>query len=210
LPGHGLSQPYKYRKYSFPRFVRTLKEILAKNDIQAPILVGNSTGGMVALKYGAERPRDVTSIVAVSSCDASPVKQNPHIDGAAMIKARIIQSRRLFRKQKLFDYSKQASCQEEISLAGLHYTSPEAIEGNMKAVRTFDIRSKLRNIKVPVLLFRGSKDVIVTRKWMEMIKRRIPRSKLLTLNGCGHHALLENPKLILEGIRRNYSFLLQK
>jgi pimeloyl-ACP methyl ester carboxylesterase len=210
LPGHGLSQPYKDRTYSFSKFVETLKQVLEEKAIRKPLLVGNSTGGMIALKYAAEKPCDVTCVVAVSSCDVSPAKHNPKLRGEEMIKKYIEASKKLFQGQGLFDYGNPGLSDEDIFLAAVKNTSPEAIEGNLNAVKDYDIRSELRNIRVPVLLFRGSKDLIITGKWMKRMKEEIPFSKLITLEGYGHHVLLQNPDKIEEGIIENYSFLMQE
>jgi len=206
LPGHGLSKPYKDKKYSFSRFAGTLTEILAAHDISNPMLVGNSSGGMIALKYATEN--DAASVVAISACDESPTKHNPSMD--EIIEKYIIESRKVFQGQKLFDYNKKGLDEKEVALAALKHTDPEATEGNAKSLRKFDIRSKLCNIKAPVLLIGGAKDSFATKEWMERIRDEIPKSRLVNFDGCGHHILLETPEIILDTIEKNYSFLVQK
>lgn len=210
LPGHGLSQPYKDGKYSFSKFVDTLREILEEKGVRKPLLVGNSSGGMIALQYATENSSELTSVVAISSCDASPAKHNPRIPGEEMIKEYVEKSRKLFEGQKLFDYSQGLLEEKDIFFAAVKNTSPEAIEGNLNAVKDYDIRSDLGDIKVPVLLLRGSKDLIVTEDWMARIKDQIRFSRLTAVEGYGHHALLQNPEKIKELIIENYSFLIQE
>ena len=206
LPGHGLSQPYKDKKYSFSKFVSTLDEILTAHGIREPLIVGNSTGGMIALKYATEN--DVAGVVAISSCDESPTKHNPYVK--EIIKKYISESKKLFQRQKNFHYDKKLLDESDIMLAALKYTSPEAIEGNLKALKKFDIRSKLVSIKAPVLLFRGSEDTLITKEWMERIRDEIPKARLITFKNQSHHILLEIPEQIIKGIEKNYCFLEQK
>jgi non-heme chloroperoxidase len=208
LPGHGLSQPYKDGKYSFPKFAETLKQILDEYRIKKPVLVGNSTGGMTAFQFATDNPDKLKSVVAVSSCDCSPSKYNPEI--LPMVNNFIEKSRKLFKKQQVIDYSKPIPGEEDIIASTLTYTSPEAIKGNLEAMKRYDISSKLGKIRMPVLLFRGEKDVFISRGWMRRIKEEIPISKLITVQGYGHHVLLQAPEKIFEGIVKNYSFLVQK
>ena len=85
-------------------------------------------------------------------------------------------------------------------ITGLKYTHPEAFEGNMTAIKDFDIRKDLEKIKVPVLLFRGSEDNIVTENCAKRMEQKIPLARLITVEGFGHHVLLQAPDKILEGI----------
>lgn len=206
LPGHGLSRPYKDRKYSFFKFVKTLREVLKTHDLSRPIVVGNSCGGMIALKYATRN--SVASVVAISACDESPSKHNPDIN--EVIKNYIAESKKAFKKQELFDYGKKKLNEKEIRLAALEYTSPESIEGHVTSLKSFDIRLKLRNIKVPVLLFRGTEDAIMSAKWMERMRKGLPSARLVSFKGHGHHVLLEAPEKVIRAIEENYSFLVQE
>jgi len=208
LPGHGLSQPYKGGKYSFPRFAETLKQVLERYKVGRPIIVGNSTGGMIALQYAIQEPDNVSGVVAVSSCDESPSKHKRGIP--SMIRNFVKDSERLFQGQKAFDYSKPVLNEEDILLAAMKNTSPEAVKGNLEAMMKFSIRSKLGRIKSPVLLIGGEKDVFVNGEWAKRTQREIPNSRLVTVKGFGHHLLIQAPKKVLKIIKENYSFFVQR
>jgi len=206
LPGHGLSQPYKNKIYSYDRSVSTLREILKHYKISKPLLVGNSSGGMTALKYAAEK--EVYSVVAISACDISPAKNNPGIKN--IIENYILESRRLYQGQKLFDYSQKGLDEKDISLAALKHTHPEAAEGSAESFKDFDISSRLGSIDKHVLMFCGSEDVFVSGECRERMRNEILNSRLIAFKGQGHHILLKIPEKILETLDRHYSFLVQK
>jgi 3-oxoadipate enol-lactonase len=57
----------------------------------------------------------------------------------------------------------------------------------------FDLRSALRDIKVPTLLISGSKDVNAPATMMAKMATYIPSAKYIELDGVGHLANLERP-----------------
>jgi len=205
LPGHGLSEPYKNGEYSFPRFVETLEEILAFYSIDTPLLVGNSSGGMIALSYAAKR--QASGVIAISASDISPTKHNQSIE--KVIEKYIEKSKELFQGQRLFRYDTTRIDDESMASACLKYTSPEAIQGNMGALKTFDIRDELNKIRCPVLAINGMQDIFVPEEYRERVRRKIRKSRAVTLKQFGHHILLEARELVLQALEENYSFLVQ-
>jgi pimeloyl-ACP methyl ester carboxylesterase len=205
LPGHGESEPYSDGKYSFSMFTDTLSQLLEKYRVERPILIGNSTGGMIALQYASQNPDSVTAVVAISSCDESPSRHRAGIP--EMIKAFVGKSESLFRKQGTFDYSKPLLKEEDILAACLKYTSPEVVKGNLRAMMKFSVRKKLGRITCPVLLIRGEEDVFVDDSWAERMRKEIPNSRLVTVKGYGHHVLVQTPEKVLEILKKNYGFL---
>ena len=208
LAGHGLSEPYRDGKYSYPKFIQTLRDVLKNHDAKNPILVGNSTGGMIALQYATEYSDEITSVMAISSCDQNPTKYNPATPELA--KMFIEASSKSFQEVKLFQFELPVKGKGEIHACALKYTSPDVIEAHLKALMGYDISSKLGSIKVPVLLVNGDQDIFITKECIENMMGGIPNSKVVNLEGYDHHVLLESPEKVLESIRSNYDFLLQK
>ena len=205
VPGHGLSQPYKKKEYTYPRFAQTLHEILKAYTIKSPIIIGNSSGGMIAMQYATEKK--AKSIIAISSCDESPARQNPALN--QILENYIIESRKSFQKQMIFDYTKEGLDDKETGMAALKHTHPGATEGSITSLRNFDITSELNKIKTPVFLLNGSDDPFVTEECSERMKENISNSRLVTYQGQGHHILLKIPEKIIRTIEENYSFLTQ-
>ena len=204
-PGHGLSQPYKDKNYSYARFAETLKEIVDHYKISKPLLVGSSSGAIIALLYAARY--EVEGVVSINACDESPVKNNPQMEG--VIKDYLEGSKKNFVKQELFDYSQEGLSEEKRSLAPLRHTSPEAITGNVKVFRELNIRKELSRIKAPVLLLFGEKDPFVSKESIKRMKDKIRNAKVVIFRGLGHNMVLDSPEKIIKGVEENYSFLVQ-
>ena len=72
LPGHGLSDPVRYRAGSVRgQSVRLLDELFYSLGMDAPSVVGHSLGGMFALWHASERPGKIASLVAIGDPGAT-------------------------------------------------------------------------------------------------------------------------------------------
>ncbi|MBN1156939.1 alpha/beta hydrolase [Candidatus Woesearchaeota archaeon] len=205
-PGHGLSEPYKDKHYSYARFAETEKEIVDYYKIGKPLLVGNSSGGIIALQYAAKY--DVRGVVCINACDETPVKGDPQMEG--IIENYLAGSEKSFVKQELFDYSRKGLSEEERSLAALKHTHPEAIRGNVKVFREFNLCKELPKIKSPVLLLFGDKDPFISKESMQRMKDKIRKSKIIVFEGYGHNIVLDEPVKVISAIEENYSFLVHE
>ncbi len=65
-PGHHRSRPFSLQ-FSLMKKAVWLHEILRKEDIERPILVGQSMGGYVAQCYMQQFPEEVAGIIAIDS-----------------------------------------------------------------------------------------------------------------------------------------------
>jgi pimeloyl-ACP methyl ester carboxylesterase len=59
-----------------------------------------------------------------------------------------------------------------------------------------------QDIRVPVLLVAGQRDALKESGYGRELAKRIPRCELLEVDGAGHCAHIENPKLVSEAITR--------
>ena len=69
FPGHGGTEFHDPKDYSVPKFARWLADVLARNGIRNPVLVGHSMGARVALEAAQMRLIDPAHVVVV---DVSP------------------------------------------------------------------------------------------------------------------------------------------
>ena len=58
-----------------------------------------------------------------------------------------------------------------------------------------DLRSRMKHIKAPVLLFWGELDTATPLSDALQMERLIPDAGLVTVPGAGHFSFLENPAL---------------
>ena len=69
-PAHGLSRPFGLR-FTMRDMAAYLHEILEKEGIVKPVLVGQSLGGYIAQVYMDEYPESVLGFVSIDSCSMS-------------------------------------------------------------------------------------------------------------------------------------------
>jgi pimeloyl-ACP methyl ester carboxylesterase len=70
---------------------------------------------------------------------------------------------------------------------------PETYRKAVHLLTTFDRRADLPRIAVPTLLVAGSDDKTAPPTIMASMQRKIPRSELVMLEGCGHLGPMDQP-----------------
>ncbi len=205
-PAHGLSRPYPL-DFSMDDYARILHAILQIEDIQRPVLVGQSLGGYVAQAYMDLFPDCVSGFI---SLDSAPLKKKyyPKWEIAALRHTKGMylaipwslflrwgpagtaqtQHGRANMRAMMEQYDKRSYCE----LAGHGYTMlADAIDAN----RPYDI-------SCPALLLCGEKDQAgdvrpFNRKWT--VGENIP---LVWVPGAGHNSNVDNPAFVNDQIER--------
>ena len=75
--------------------------------------------------------------------------------------------------------------------------TPESLIRQLNAVRNFDGRRSLKQIKAPTLIVNGTKDQLNPRKLTEELARGIPGAKLILVDG-DHMFSVEKPDLLVK------------
>ncbi len=78
---------------------------------------------------------------------------------------------------------------KEMMIAGakmLPPTPPETADRAMAGISQFNAYDRLPQIKCPVLIVHGDKDVLVLPENANLIKSRIPQAELYMIPGAGH------------------------
>ena len=65
-------------------------------------------------------------------------------------------------------------------------TPPETADRAMAGIQTFNAYDRLGQIKCPVLIVHGDKDVLVLPENANLIKSKIPQAELYMIPGAGH------------------------
>jgi pimeloyl-ACP methyl ester carboxylesterase len=174
-------------------------------------LVGHSAGGTQAAQYVVDNPGVVTGLILISpailTTGGSPSGFNwifsiPQLDHLGpLLVSSIASSGMDLLDRSWFDKSKIT---DEIT-AG--YRAPLEIIGweegfweYNRAPRTFDIKERLSEIKIPTLLITGDTDVVVATADTEALATMIEGSSLVVIPKSGHLAQEETPVETMQAI----------
>lgn len=195
LLGHGGSAKPDDGDYEVPAHARRVGEVMDRLGVGSAVVVGHSTGGMVATALAERRPGLVTALalldtgpeLGVFTGEEIPVgpEQWPHLtDGQLRGAMAHAFSRPGFRiPQFLVD-----------ELRGMTFHS---LTATMRATRTYlaqqSIPSRLAALGKPLLVVFGEED----RRWRPASAdgyRTVAGGRVVMLAGVGHSPMLEDPE----------------
>ena len=174
-------------------------------------LVGHSAGGTQAAQYVVDNPGAVTGLILISpailSSAGSPSGFNwifsiPQLDHLGPLLVSSIASsgmdlldRSWFDKSKITDEIK-AGYRAPLEIIGWE----EGFWEFNRAPRTFDVKERLVEIKIPTLLITGDTDVVVATADTVALADLINGSSLVVIPKSGHLAQEENPIETMQAI----------
>lgn len=159
-----------------------------------PVLVGHSMGGAVALQVALDHPDTVRGIVLVAS--ASRLRVAPTIleavaaatDDAPMV----------------LDF---AFPEGTAPAAVARYVARSSIVpaatcvADWAACDAFDVRDRLGEVSVPVLVLHGDQDRLTAPKYQVLLAEALPDASRRELPGLGHMAPFEDPARVASAVR---------
>lgn len=199
LTGHGDSD--HRHAYSRDRWARELAAVADAEGWTAPVLVGHSLGGMVALHAAAMFPGRFAGVCAIES-NILPEAPPPTEDTAV----------RLRRPHRVHPSRAEA-------LRRWHTLPPEEVdpvvaarvaEQSLRAVEggwswKFDpevfraavmLEDEVVPLEVPTVLYRGALGPIPRERLVAVGRRLGPATRVLTLPGVGHNVMLADAPLV--------------
>jgi pimeloyl-ACP methyl ester carboxylesterase len=185
--GHGRSDPP--RRPRTPDFMHeealdVLPALLARLDIDTPVLVGHSDGASIALIHAAHHP--VQAVVAIA----------PHVFVEQLCLAAIRESRTSYETGGLRERMAR------------HHTDPDAAFYGWNDVwlhpefRDWDIRPVLKDINQPLLLIQGKNDQYGTLAQLDEIEQAATGPTARVHLDCRHSPHLERRDETLQSICR--------
>jgi pimeloyl-ACP methyl ester carboxylesterase len=164
-----------------------LPELLAQLDIEAPVLVGHSDGGSIALLYAARQSPCAIAIMA------------PHVFVEDVTIEGIRVAREAWTQGKL-----------RAPMARLHDDPDGAFFGWNDgwldpAFRYWNIEAELPKIRCPVLAIQGYDDQYGTMEQLDRIAAGVRSPcRLLKLAQCGHTPQRDQPGAVMDAIAELY------
>lgn len=164
-------------------------------------VVGISMGGMIAQLVAVRHPRRVKQLVLLSTAPGGPhtVAPTPAAMTALMPDLtkppeEIVRSAMAAITAPGFASTHPEVVRDIVATAMSAPTPQFVFARQMQAIMTSDRYERLAEITAPTLVIHGDADPLVPLANGELLARRIPGAKLLTLRGCGHLAMWEQPR----------------
>jgi 3-oxoadipate enol-lactonase len=196
-------------KYTFEQHAKETIEILKKLNIKTAHFVGTSYGGEVALNIGFRFPEVVKSLVIIDSVSETNKEMVDEInswinlcekkDGYNFFlgMAKSIYGPTFMKENKTF---------LEQRAEATRHVDPSYLDGQIILYKTFinDVymTNRLNEIKAPTLIICGMDDILKPPKFSKIIQDEIKGSELVLLEDCGHVAIFEKYKEIIDLIKK--------
>ena len=198
MPGYGGSASLQV--VSVDSLAATLVAFLRALDLERPVLVGHSIGGMIVQRVLAmEAPHPaVRAAVLAQTSPAFGSRDGSFQERFLRERLGPLDAGRTM--PELADGLVGAMVGYSPDPAGLALardlmarTSESAYRDAVIAMPGFDLRAALERVGVPVLVLSGTRDPNAPAPMMERMAARIPRARYVALDGVGHLAPLEQP-----------------
>jgi pimeloyl-ACP methyl ester carboxylesterase len=227
LIGHGLT-PRAGRKATLANHRRLIDSFIEKVAGEPALLVGNSTGGHLAILEAALAPENVAGLVLVDPAVPVPVRGASPVAlalapllvrglGEALLMA---DSRRMTSEETVYrtlkavstDYSQipqeviKAHLEAQKARHGsrdahvaLLQTGRSLLAGNLRKASFY---AKVREVKAPTLIVHGARDRVVPVSASRKLAELRPDWELHVFPELGHVPMMEDPLAFLEVVRR--------
>ena len=169
-------------------YTRLIEEMVRREGIVNPILIGHSFGGRVGILYASRNP--VNKLILV---DAAGIKPRRTVKYYFKVYSYKVYKHLLWavcgreRGEKILNRYRSRVGSSDYTQA-----SPR-MRAIMSRVVNEDLKHCLPAIKCPTLMIWGENDTATPLSDAKIMERMIPGSGLVSFPGCGHYSFLDNP-----------------
>lgn len=188
LPGHGKGAgPHRE---SIPEMAGAVASFLEGLSLTRPVLMGLSMGGAIVQRLLLDHPDRFEAAILINT--GAKLGVMPTI--LEVLKTDFAQYLELsvpFLVSKKTPPERFRATMEDVAAQ-----DPVATYADLSACNAFDMRSKLDDIRTPVLVMTASDDVMTPPKYGEFLAEKIPGARLASVTGAGHLSPVEQPNAV--------------
>ena len=195
VPGFGRS-PRGKTTWSIKRVTSDIASFLQENKIPSVHVVGLSMGGTIAQQLAFDFQQIVSKMVLVNTFS---VLRPTTFQGWLYFIQRIflvhtlgLPAQAKFVADKIFPKPEQGEMRKEM-IQQITNADPQAYRAAMRSLGTFNSKSRLSEIKIPVLVISGAKDTTVQPTHQAQMTTWIPGARQEIMTEAGHAASVEFP-----------------
>lgn len=182
-------------RYGMETLIEDFVSVVRRSGFERATVLGESFGGLLVLASALAHPSLFERIILVNSFASFPNRAKINL-GVALYSILPYSLLKAYRTKTAGSTLFSDDTDEEDRLAFRENTrdvSPEGYLSRLRIIRSTDLRSRLREIKVPVLIVAGTEDRLLNAtEAARVMADGLPRSRLKLLEGTGHMALLSN------------------
>jgi pimeloyl-ACP methyl ester carboxylesterase len=193
LPGHGRSKGDGCQRIDC--YADSVLGFLNAVKVSRAVIVGHSMGGAIAQTLALQAAEQISAVVLVGT-------------GARLRVARAILEGIQNDFEAAIDlitwYAWSQDAESSLTAIGrkaLWQTGSRVLLGDFVACDRFDVMADLPDIRVPTLVITGTADKLTPVKYARYLAERIPRARLVTVEGAGHMVMLERPEQVADAVR---------
>lgn len=204
LPGHGRS-PMFAGDYTLEHVAQVIADAVPTDATW----IGWSLGGRIALQaaaYGAA----IANLILVGTNPCFTQRSDwPQAMPEAELEQFAVSLRDNYKttlQRFLAIQSRGSACaREELrklreALFAHGEPDPQALAGGLEILRDADLRPSLARIQQPTLVLHGERDTLVPLAAAEYTAQRLPKGKLMVIEGAGHAPFISHPDKFVAGI----------
>jgi pimeloyl-ACP methyl ester carboxylesterase len=195
LPGHGKSESCDGQQ-TIEDYTHHLVEWLKSVQLRRAVFVGHSMGSAIALTMAIHHPEYVVGLGLISA--GARLKVNTDILSYAADKTTFMKAADL-----LVSYSFSNSTPSrliELSSRRMVETRQSVFLGDLLACNCFDVMDSLGSVVQPTLVVCGTEDRMTPLRYAQFLSNSIPHAQLCLVPNAGHMVMLEQPRLVADGL----------
>ena len=214
--GTGRSGHADVSTYTLEQMANDVEALRLYLGIEAPILLGASFGGMVALQYAVRYPDSLSKLIladaAPSNTFATSIERVAEVASAEqmeMLTARFSgtstpeqDARYLEVVGPLYYRTLPPLAEREAEHARIRGAYEVAEHVMKNELPSYDVRAQLGAIHIPTLVVAGRYDWVTPPSQSEEIVKGIPHAELHIFENSGHNPLVEETEEFLQTIAR--------
>jgi pimeloyl-ACP methyl ester carboxylesterase len=204
LPGHGKSYPVNWEPFREMREYAafTWKVVRAICAGEKSVVAGSSIGGNMVLDFGCHYSEHLKAVLMFEGGAYHPLAQQGSLwrnleDPHACPGWR----GRMERGPLSSCYYPMAEGKTTVEVRWQHRYSPQEIQiGDLQCYGNHDLRNKLKDVKCPVLAFKGEADYFVFEEVLDEVVAGIPDGLAEKCIGpkMGHYPMFEKPQALAD------------
>lgn len=191
---------------TFDLFCRDAGEILNARDVSDAVVVGQSLGGAIALRFALLHPKRVRGLVVANSL-ARVSYGHVGLNRTLLVPVAMATTRylptvlarwlaHLWSRLEVWMFDRSPGSERVIDYA--LWTGPRTVPARVSSVRVDllkgeDLRPRLAEIRAPTLVVKGPRDHYVPPAWSREIAGLIPGARYVEVPGTGHVSHISMP-----------------